>query len=75
MDFVKDPLTALRKDGFSNHWLVKHVYCSMSNFICLCFYLQSLLSRADTKVKELRQSIDRLKAESEKLEVTFLLFS
>lgn len=75
MDFVKDHLTALRKDGFSNHWLVKHFYCSMSNFICLCFYLQSLLSRADTKVKQLRQSIDRLKAESEKLEVTFLLFS
>ncbi|KAL5862253.1 hypothetical protein ACOSQ3_003533 [Xanthoceras sorbifolium] len=29
---------------------------------------ETLLSRADTKVKELRQSIDRLKAESEKLE-------
>ncbi|GAY41900.1 hypothetical protein CUMW_062880 [Citrus unshiu] len=30
---------------------------------------ESLLSRADTKVKQLRQSIDRLKAESEKLEL------
>ncbi|KAI8572349.1 hypothetical protein RHMOL_Rhmol01G0191600 [Rhododendron molle] len=30
---------------------------------------EALLSRADTKVKELRQSIDLLKAESEKLEV------
>ncbi|OMP00667.1 hypothetical protein COLO4_12468 [Corchorus olitorius] len=29
---------------------------------------ESLLSKADTRVKELRQSIDRLKAESEKLE-------
>ncbi|KAK6142965.1 hypothetical protein DH2020_023313 [Rehmannia glutinosa] len=29
---------------------------------------ETLLSRADTKVKELRQSIDLLKAESEKLE-------
>ncbi|KAI9180085.1 hypothetical protein LWI28_001030 [Acer negundo] len=29
---------------------------------------ETLLSRADTKVKELRQSIDRLKAESDKLE-------
>ncbi|KAH7576270.1 hypothetical protein JRO89_XS01G0025300 [Xanthoceras sorbifolium] len=32
------------------------------------FSFITLLSRADTKVKELRQSIDRLKAESEKLE-------
>ncbi|TXG62601.1 hypothetical protein EZV62_009595 [Acer yangbiense] len=31
---------------------------------------ETLLSRADTRVKELRQSIDRLKAESEKLETT-----
>ncbi|GMJ01591.1 hypothetical protein like AT2G45060 [Hibiscus trionum] len=29
---------------------------------------ESLISKADTRVKELRQSIDRLKAESEKLE-------
>lgn len=35
------------------------------------FWLQSLLSRADAKVKELRQSISLLKAESEKLEVSF----
>lgn len=34
-----------------------------------------MLSRADTKVKELRQSIDLLKAESEKLEVVCILFS
>ncbi|KAL9429956.1 hypothetical protein AB3S75_025358 [Citrus x aurantiifolia] len=34
---------------------------------------ESLLSRADTKVKELRQSIDRLKAESEKLEKVALV--
>lgn len=33
--------------------------------------LQALLSRADLKVKELRQSLDRLTAESEKLEVSF----
>ncbi|KAK8573391.1 hypothetical protein V6N13_100190 [Hibiscus sabdariffa] len=31
-------------------------------------FLQSMISKADTRVKELRQSIDRLKAESEKLE-------
>ena len=34
--------------------------------------LQALLSRADLRVKELRQSLDRLTAESEKLEVSFL---
>lgn len=34
------------------------------------FVLQSLLSRADAKVKQLRQSLDAIKAESEKLEVT-----
>jgi hypothetical protein len=34
------------------------------------FWIQALLSRADLKVKELRQSMDRLKAESEKLEVS-----
>ncbi|ESR58577.1 Alanine-tRNA ligase [Citrus sinensis] len=34
---------------------------------------ESLLSRADTKVKQLRQSIDRLKAESEKLEKVALV--
>ena len=33
--------------------------------------LQALLSRADLRVKELRQSLDRLTAESEKLEVSF----
>lgn len=33
---------------------------------------EAMLSRADTKVKELRQSIDLLKAESEKLEKTAL---
>lgn len=32
-----------------------------------------MLSRADAKVKELRQSIDLLKAESEKLEVILLV--
>ena len=37
-----------------------------------CFFVQSLLSRADAKVKELRHSIDLLKAESEKLEVNSL---
>lgn len=37
------------------------------------FWIQALLSRADLKVKELRQSMDRLKAESDKLEVS--LFS
>lgn len=37
------------------------------------FLIQALLSRADLKVKELRQSMDRLKAESDKLEVS--LFS
>lgn len=31
--------------------------------------LQSLLSKADAQVKELRQSIDRIKVESERLEV------
>lgn len=31
--------------------------------------LQSLFSKADAKVKELRQSIDRIKVESERLEV------
>ncbi|KAF3578841.1 hypothetical protein DY000_02036007, partial [Brassica cretica] len=32
---------------------------------------EALLSRADLRVKELRQSLDRLTAESEKLEVSF----
>lgn len=31
-----------------------------------------MVTRADAKVKELRKSVDHLKAESEKLEVTFL---
>lgn len=38
---------------------------------CVFFGLQALLSRADLRVKELRQSLDRLTAESEKLEVSF----
>lgn len=33
-----------------------------------------MLSKADAKVKELRQSLDRLKAESEKAEVTCSAF-
>lgn len=42
-------------------------------YLCLHLWVQSLLSRADSQVKELRQSIDLLKAESEKLEVIFWL--
>lgn len=38
---------------------------------CVFLDLQALLSRADLRVKELRQSLDRLTAESEKLEVSF----
>ena len=40
----------------------------MENHIYI-LVLQSLLSKADAKVKELRQSIDRIKVESERLEV------
>ncbi|KAK4397430.1 hypothetical protein Sango_1579600 [Sesamum angolense] len=39
------------------------------NTMRLLFSEETLLSRADAKVKQLRQSIDLLKAESEKLEV------
>lgn len=40
------------------------------DFYLFNMWLQSMLSRADAKVKELRKSVDLLKAESEKLEVS-----
>ncbi|KAF8053683.1 hypothetical protein N665_1382s0001 [Sinapis alba] len=38
------------------------------NTLRMCFSEEALLSKADLRVKELRQSLDRLTAESEKLE-------
>ena len=54
--------------------LMIFVYSSVNKHLIwspCALLVQSLLSRADNKVKELRQSIDLLKAESEKLEVNF----
>jgi len=39
----------------------------------MCFWMQSMISRAHAEVKELRQSIQLLKAEGEKLEVKLYL--
>lgn len=39
----------------------------------ICFWMQSMISRAHAEVKELRQSIQLLKAEGEKLEVKLYL--
>lgn len=54
--------------------MYKLVFLCLKMFLTLdtMFWIQALLSRADLKVKELRQSMDRLKAESEKLEVSLL---
>ena len=57
---------------FSLH-LVRFWILIDNSFIGLPFLVQSMVARADAKVNELRKSIDLLKAESEKLEVTHLL--
>lgn len=41
----------------------------MGSCFGVCFWLQSLISKASAEVNELRKSIDLLKAEGEKLEV------